>query len=265
MTSPRGNAPSDGLPREKTASIIFPAIGISRLPRRDFTLRGFLLRSWNSIMTFREPMSGLTHFAGIFFATAGCAALIGSAVHPVRPWHLFSYAVFGFSMMLLYVASTLFHWMPASRESIVTLRKCDHIMIFIYIAATYTPFCLVPFRGTIGWTMLACIWTIALFGSISKVLWINMPRWLCLSFYLFAGLFSLAAVRPIIDTLQPWAIFWLAAGGLSYCIGALFYAMDDPDGTPPPLFGCHEIFHLFVILGSCEHFWVVYRYVNEFA
>jgi hemolysin III len=209
-------------------------------------------------------MSGLTHFVGGMMALAGLPVLLATAVNPFRPWHFVSFAVFGTAMILLYAASTLFHWLPASRVGIVRLRKLDHIMIFIFIAATYTPFCLVPFRGPFGWTMLGCIWAIALCGSVFKLYWIHVPKWLCLSLYFFAGWFSLAGTGQILRTLQPGAIFSLLVGGASYCLGALFYALEKAD-EPPVLFGYHEAVHLFVILGSCAHFWVMYRYITAFS
>jgi hemolysin III len=157
----------------------------------------------------------------------------------------------------------MFHWLPLSEEWVLKLRKLDHIMIFIFIAATYTPFCLIPFRGFFGWSMFASIWIIAGFGTIFKLYWIHMSKKLCLSIYLFAGFFSLTGTSHIVGLLQPWAIFWLAAGGLSYTIGASCYALEKP-GEKPPFFGYHELFHIFVMLGSSAHFWVIYHYIIVF-
>jgi hemolysin III len=212
---------------------------------------------------FREPISGLTHCLGALLALYGLFLLISETTHPVRPWHLATFSVFGISMILLFTASTLFHWLPVSEKRVVQLRKLDHIMIFIYIAATYTPFCLIPFRGAFGWSVFLCIWIIAALGTVFKLYWINVPKSLCLSIYLFAGFFSIVGTGHILRILQPWAIFWLAAGGLSYTIGAVFYALDKT-GEKPPLFGYHEIFHLFVMLGSTAHFWVIFRYITMF-
>jgi hemolysin III len=211
----------------------------------------------------REPISGLTHCLGAFLALYGLALLVSETTHPVRPWHLATFSVFGISMILLYTASTLFHWLPVSKRRILQLRKLDHIMIFIFIAATYTPFCLIPFRGAFGWRVFLCIWLIAALGTVFKLYWIHVPKRLCLSIYFVAGFFSIVATGHILRILQPWAIFWLAAGGLSYMIGAVFYALEK-ETDKPPIFGYHELFHLFVMIGSTAHFWVIFRYITLF-
>ena len=108
-----------------------------------------------------------------------------------------------------------------------------------------------------------CIWVIAVIGSIFKMFWIHVPKSLCVTLYLFAGWFSLVGTGPIFRVLQPWAVFWLFAGGASYCTGAMFYLLDRHDERPP-LFGFHDVFHIFVILGSCAHFWVIYHYLGAF-
>lgn len=211
----------------------------------------------------REPISGLTHCLGALLALYGLALLVSETTHPVRSWHLATFSVFGISMILLYTVSTLFHWLPVSKRRILQFRKLDHIMIFVFIAATYTPFCLIPFRGAFGWSLFLCIWIIAALGTVFKLYWIHVSKKLCLSIYLFVGFFSIVATDHIFRILQPWAIFWLAAGGLSYTIGAVFYALEKSDDKPP-LFGYHELFHLFVMLGSTAHFWVIFRYINLF-
>ena len=211
----------------------------------------------------REPISGLTHCLGALLSLYCLALLVSETTHPVRPWHLATFSVFGISMILLYTASAMFHWLPVSERRILQLRKLDHIMIFVFIAATYTPFCLIPFRGAFGWSIFLCIWVIAALGTVFKLYWIHVPKRLCLSIYLFAGFFSIVATGHIFRILQPWAIFWLAAGGLSYMIGALCYALEKA-ADKPPLFGYHEFFHLFVMFGSTAHFWVIFRYITLF-
>lgn len=213
--------------------------------------------------TLREPMSGFSHFIGTILAVAGLGALLAQASSPFRPWHFAGYAVFGTAMIMLYAASTLFHWLPLSEQGVLRLRKLDHIMIFLFIAATYTPFCLVPFRGAFGWTVLACIWVIAALGAVFKMYWVHVPKSLCVTLYLFAGWFSLVGIGPIFRVLQPRAIFWLFAGGAFYCIGALFYLLDRHSERPSS-FGYHDVFHVFVMLGSSAHFWVIHHYIGAF-
>ncbi len=209
-------------------------------------------------------MNGLTHFVGVILSIAGTVLLMLRATDPLRPWHLAGYLVFSLSAVLLYASSTLFHWVNASKSTALALRKLDHAMIFVFIAATYTPFCLVPFRGTFGWTILSAVWTMAVLGSIVKVLWIHMPTRLCVGLYLFAGLFCVVGTGRILEVLPGRAVFWLVAGGVFYCVGAVFYVLDTRSCIRG-FFGYHDVFHVLVLAGSAAHFWTVYRYVDMFA
>lgn len=221
------------------------------------------VQALRSAKIFREPLNGLTHFIAAALAVLGLILLVRETTHPFRPWHLTSFTIYGAGMISLYTVSTLFHWLPLSNDEASGFRKLDHIMIFVFMATTYTPFCLVPFRGAFGWTMLGCIWAITVLGAIFKIYWIHTPRWLCIAIYLSAGWFALTGIGPIVNILQPQAIFWLMTGGFLYTLGALIYAFKKPDPMPG-FFGFHEIFHVLVMLGSGAHFWVVYRYVSAF-
>jgi hemolysin III len=209
-------------------------------------------------------LSGLTHFIGAVLATAGLIALVVKASNPLRPWHLVTYIVFGAGMILLYASSTLYHWLPASRVVRTRLRRLDHMMIFVLIAATYTPFCLIPLRGAWGWGIFGAVWIAALLGMVFKAFWIQAPRWLSAAMYVCMGWIALVGIVPLVRTLQPGALFWLFAGGVLYSLGALIYALKRPDPVPD-IFGFHEIFHIFVMLGTLAHFWVVYKYVSMFS
>lgn len=216
-----------------------------------------------SIKNLKEPLSGLTHFIGAVMATVGLVFLIREATYPFKPWHLTAFAIYGASMILLYSASTLFHWLPQEDNETSRLRKLDHIMIFIFIGGTYTPICLVPLREVCGWGILACVWGMAAIGGVSKIYYIKTPPWITALVYVLVASFGLVRIGPITDTLQEPAVFWLMAGGIAYCIGALVYAIERPDPLPD-FFGFHEIFHIFVMIGSAAHFWVVFRYVSAF-
>ncbi len=274
MASLRRSASSGDIP--SVSEVVLTHHGPSALPSRvsiietsPNRIRGFnaSIQNWilhiQTITKLREFVSGLTHCVGGVLAIIGLVLLVATASSPFRPWHLVTFTFYGTSMVLLYTISMLFHWLPLSEKGILRLRRLDHIMIFVFIAATYTPFCLIPFRGALGWSIFACIWAMAALGGVFKMYWIHVPKWLCLTPYFFAGCFAFIATGPIIRTLQPWAIFWLIAGGIFYSIGALFYALDKPEPTPR-LIGYHDIFHVFVILGSIAHFWVIYRYINVF-
>lgn len=216
------------------------------------------------ISLLRDPVSGLTHFIGALLAVAGLVALVVKASNPVKPWHITTYSVFGAGMILLYTASTLYHWLPLSGRGRARLRKLDHMMIFVLIAATYTPFCLVPLRGAWGWSMFGTVWAVALMGMVFKVFWIHAPRWLSALMYVCMGWIIVVGVVPLVRTLQPGALLWLVAGGVLYTTGALIYALRRPNPIPH-VFGFHEIFHIFVMLGTAAHFWTVYKYVSLFS
>ena len=184
------------------------------------------------IQGLRDPVSGLTHFIGALLAVAGLVALIIKASNPLKPWHLTTYCVFGVGMILLYTASTLYHWLPLSSEGTAQLRKIDHMMIFVLIAATYTPFCLIPLRGAWGWSIFGTVWAVAIFGIVFKIFWINAPRWLTSVVYILMGWIAIVGIGPLVRTLQTGALFWLFAGGVLYTIGGIIYALKRPNPIP---------------------------------
>jgi hemolysin III len=216
------------------------------------------------IQGLRDPVSGLTHFIGALLSVAGLVMLIIKASNPLKPWHLTTYCVFGVGMILLYTASTLYHWLPLSSEGTAWLRKIDHMMIFVLIAATYTPFCLIPLRGAWGWGIFGTVWAVAIFGIVFKIFWINAPRALTSVVYILMGWIAIVGIGPLIRTLQAGALFGLFAGGVLYTIGGIIYALKRPNPIPRIL-GFHEIFHIFVMLGTFAHYWTVYRYISAFS
>ncbi len=211
----------------------------------------------------KDPLSGLTHFIGICLAVVGLVLLILESSNPVKPWHIATFCVFSTGMILLYLTSTLYHWLPLSEAGSALLKKIDHMMIFVMIAASYTPICLIPLRGPIGWGMFGSVWAIAAAGLFFKIFWIRAPRWLSTSIYVLMGWVVIVGIVPLVKVLQPGAIFWLVSGGLLYTLGAVIYAIKRPDPWPS-VFGFHEIFHIFVLAGSFSHFIVMYNYITLF-
>jgi hemolysin III len=134
-------------------------------------------------------------------------------------------------------------------------------MIFVLIAGTYTPICLVPLRGAWGWSLFGIVWGMALVGLVLKLFWIQAPRWLSTSIYLLMGWICVIAIYPIVQTVPTGGVIWLAMGGLFYSIGAIIYGIKWPDPFPR-VFGFHAIWHLFVLGGSFCHFWMIYSYVT---
>ncbi|QJB55376.1 hemolysin III family protein [Pseudodesulfovibrio sp. zrk46] len=212
------------------------------------------------VFSLRDPVSGLTHLIGAILAVFATVLLIMRSVDPAMPWHIVTFSIFGGAMILLYTASTLYHWLPVSEKWVRFLRRVDHSMIFFYIAATYTPICLIPLRGPWGWSIFGVVWGLALVGIAMKIFWLHAPRWLSTGIYLGMGWLVLVGIYPLMQNMSLSAVAWLAGGGVVYSLGAVIYALKWPNPIPK-YFGFHEIFHLFVIGGSACHFVVMYWYV----
>ncbi len=207
----------------------------------------------------RDPISGLTHFTAILLAVAGLVLLICKSCGPAKPWHITTFSIFGAAMVLLYISSTLYHWLNLSEKGIRRLRTIDHSMIFIFIAATYTPVCLISLRNGWGWTIFGCAWGLAAAGVFIKLFFKNVHRWFSTLLYILMGWLVLLGISPLLHVLTPEAFIWLLSGGLIYTFGALIYATKQPDPWPG-IFGFHEIFHIFVMAGSFFHFWFFFKY-----
>lgn len=208
----------------------------------------------------KDSFSGFSHLAGAVLSVAGLFLLVRYALENGTVWHIVSFSIFGTSLILLYTASSLYHLLTVSEKGTKILRKIDHMMIYVLIAGTYTPVCLIPLRGGWGWSILISIWGIAMAGIILKVLWFNVPRRLYTFFYLLMGWLIVIAFIPLVKTMPAAAIFWLVAGGLLYTTGAIIYGTKWPK-LKLKGFGFHEVFHIFVLYGSFCHFWMMFRYI----
>ncbi|WP_214659368.1 PAQR family membrane homeostasis protein TrhA [Candidatus Formimonas warabiya] len=212
------------------------------------------------MIRFRDPVSGLTHLFGFLVSIPGLILLVWNAAHFSTPWHIVSFSIFGASLILLYAASSLYHLVPVSDKGVKILRRIDHIMIFVLIAGTYTPVCLIPLRGAWGWSLLGSIWGLAILGIFLKIFWRNCPRWISTIIYIFMGWLVLIAFFPLIKTIPLTGFSWLVIGGFLYTIGAVIYGTKRPRISAKWL-GFHEIFHLFVLAGSFSHFWLMLKYL----
>lgn len=212
----------------------------------------------------REPVSGLTHLAGGLFACAGLIVLLATAASGGRVDRLVAFGIFGSSLIALYTASALYHLLPLSPPGVARLRRVDHMMIFVLIAGTYTPICLLALDG--GWRvgLLCLIWSLALCGIFLKLLWMSAPRWLSVALYLGMGWVAVVAAPAIFQAIPVRGTVWLLAGGLVYSVGALVYGLKRPNPVPG-VFGFHELWHLFVMAGSACHFWAMLRYIAPLA
>ncbi len=208
-----------------------------------------------------RPWSAITHGAGAILAILGTALLIiKAAVLGLDSWHMASFSIYGASMICLYTASTLYHCLNVSVSGRLALRKCDHCSIAILIAGSYTPICLTVLReaGVWGWAIFGVIWTMAVCSCVLSLVWINSPRWLTSGVYLVMGWLAVIALYPLSQVLTAAGMFWLLLGGILYTVGGVLYAVKWP-GRDNPRFGCHEVFHLFILAGSVCHLFLMYH------
>lgn len=210
----------------------------------------------------QDPISCQTHAWGAVGAFIGCVIyLIRGVLGDVSSLTLAAAVVFTLSMMALYGASAIYHFYPGSYSSKGAkrfLRKLDHSMIYVLIAGSYTPFCLILLPQPKGTQFCLTLWAVAATGVAVKLLWLNAPRVLSTSFYLIMGWAILFVLEDFMTIGQP-CISLIALGGLSYSVGAVFYAIKKPNISPAWSF--HELFHLLILAGSVCHYLAVYFYV----
>ncbi len=210
----------------------------------------------------KDPGSALTHFIAMILAILAATPLLIKASSEPGWLHLAALAVFIISMILLYAASTIYHTLDISPKVNKLLRKLDHMMIFILIAGTYTPVCLIVLGDRTGWNLLALVWGIAAAGILIKALWITCPKWFSSLLYIAMGWVCILAITRIVQALPREAFLWLLAGGLIYTLGGIIYALKLPlFNARHKNFGSHEIFHLFVMGGSFCHYMMMYQFV----
>lgn len=209
----------------------------------------------------REPVNGFTHLAGAILSFIGLLALvIKTALQGPSAVDLAAVIIFGISMILLYSASATYHLVVSNDKVLNYLRRVDHAMIFILIAGSYTPFCLISLKGITGWVLFSVIITIAIVGIIFKLIWFNCPRWLSTSVYVFMGWIAIFLMGPLKNALSPQGLSLLIIGGIVYTIGAIIYA-TKPNFIKSKYLGYHEIFHIFIMMGTLTHFLCVFKYV----
>jgi hemolysin III len=191
---------------------------------------------------------------------AALVVLLWLAISARDARQLVAFTIFGLSQIALYTASTLYHSLPLSPAGVARLRRIDHMMVFVLIAGTYTPICLVALRGGWGWSLFGVVWGIALCGLIIKTRWMHAPKWLSTALYLAMGWAVIVAAPVLYDRLPAAAVGWLLAGGIIYSIGAVIYALKRPN-LIPGVFDAHALWHLFVLAGSACFFWMIVQYV----
>ncbi|MTI68732.1 MAG: hemolysin III family protein [Firmicutes bacterium] len=174
--------------------------------------------------------------------------------------YIISALIFGISLILLYTASTTYHLAYVSSKVKKILRRIDHMMIYVLIAGTYTPICLIALKGVWGVSLLTSIWILAIIGMILKLVWFNAPRWLYTAFYIAMGWLVIIAFYPLAQAVETKGLLWLIIGGITYSIGGIIYGLKRPK-LNNNWFSFHEIFHIFVLIGSFCHFWFIYNFI----
>lgn len=200
-----------------------------------------------------EKFNAWSHLIGAVLAAIGAVWLLALASFTGDLWKIVSVAIYGVTLLLLYSISTLYHSMrgPAKR----VMQKLDHLSIYLLIAGSYTPFCLVTLRGPWGWTLFGIVWSLALIGMLQEIKPRSEARVLSLIIYAVMGWIVLVAVKPLIAVLGMTGFKWLAAGGVLYTVGIIFFAYDSRFRH------WHGIWHLFVMAGSLLHFVAILFYV----
>lgn len=204
-------------------------------------------------MYYGERFNSITHLAGAGLAAIGGVLLIVMAARLGDPWKVVSFSIYGTMLLCLYLASTLYHSLRGRAKKIWC--KFDHCAIYLLIAGSYTPFTLVSLRGAWGWSLFGAVWGLALFGIVQEIWLAKGLRIVSLAIYVLMGWLAVIAAVPLIDALGWEGFLWLAAGGLIYTVGIVFYATDEKWR-----YG-HGVWHLFVLGGSACHYFTVVAYV----
>ena len=207
----------------------------------------------------KDPGSAITHFIGMLLAIFAAVPLLIKAAHEPEHIYLISLTIYAASLILLYAASTTYHTFICSKRITTILKKIDHMMIFVLIAGSYTPICLLVLEPKTGLMLLTLIWGIAIAGILIKAFWVYCPKWVSSILYIGMGWTCVLAFSQILNNLTRSEFAWLLAGGIIYTIGGIIYALKLPIfNSKHKNFGSHEIFHLFVMGGSACHFIVMY-------
>lgn len=204
-------------------------------------------------MYYGERFNSISHVIGAALAAVSGVLLIAVAARGGDPWKIVSFSVYAAMLLTLYMTSSLYHSVRGAAKDV--LRKLDHCAIYLLIAGTYTPFTLVTLRGAWGWSMFGVVWALALIGILQEIWYAKGARVLSLVIYVMMGWLAIIGVQPLIAALGWPGFTWLAAGGVCYTGGIVFYALDDKVRHG------HGIWHLFVLGGSICHYIAVLFYV----
>lgn len=209
----------------------------------------------------REPFNSLSHLVGAVLSVIALIAMtVKASISDVPVLHIVAVIIFGISMVLLYTASATYHMVIAKDNVIAFFRRLDHSMIFLLIAGSYAPFCLIALNGKNGFVLFSVVTGLAIAGILFKMVWFNCPRWLSTALYIGMGWIIVFLASPLAATLSAKGLWLLVVGGIMYTIGGIIYGAK-PSFMKFKYLGFHEIFHIFILLGTLCHFLSVYMYV----
>jgi hemolysin III len=204
-------------------------------------------------MYYGERFNAISHLLGALLAVWGTLVLVALAALTADVWKVVSFAIYGATLVLAYSISTIYHSLRGPAKNL--FRKLDHQIIYLLIAGTYTPFCLVTLRGPWGWSLFSIVWGLAAVGMLQEVRRNDKTRDPSVVLYVVMGWVALVAVPPLLEALGPAGFAWVAAGGVIYTVGIVFYAFDEKFKY------WHGIWHLFVVAGSATHYFAILLYV----
>jgi hemolysin III len=207
---------------------------------------------------FREPFPGISHLLGAVLSVVGLVVLI--ELSKGRPYYVVGFAVYGGSLILLYMASGLCHSLPVDEQGEIKLDRFDRCAIFGLIAGTYTPICLLALHGAWGWTLLGIEWGVAAVGIWGTLWGPTCARWLRTIPYVIMGWLAVVAISPLCNALPGMALWWLFAGGVVYSLGVVVFLTNWPSLWPGK-FVAHDLWHVMVLVGSACHFVMVAGYL----
>ncbi len=211
-------------------------------------------------LRLREPVNALTHLLGAVLSVIGLVMLIVAAAQHGSVRQIVGVSIFGASLVMMYCVSAVYHASTLSERGRGHFQRIDHVMIYVLIAGSYTPICLIVLGGRLGMALLITVWALAALGVFQKIVWMHAPRGLSTALYIGMGWIAVILARPLIAASSPGFFLWLLAGGIAYTVGAVVYAKKWPRGGAK-IFGSHEIWHLFVMAGSFAHYWAILAYV----
>ena len=209
-------------------------------------------------LNMKEPVNTWSHFISFVAAIVGLVFLIILSKDNI--YKLITMTIYGLSVISLYGASSIYHWVKTTPQKELLLKRIDHIAIYFLIAGTYTPVFYFGLEGSWRWAMLISVWSLAVIGMALKIWFIHAPRYVSSAFYVSLGWIALVPFMQLIKHLQLGAIILMAVGGVIYTMGAVIYATKIFDFFPKR-FGFHEIFHLFIATGSIVHFMMIIIYI----